>query len=84
MSTSTAVIDSAVPEQARQRSLSLRAALVVSVLFALSLAALALWPTRPWAPPHRPGLSAPIVFDELVNPATPAAADPTAPDPVAH
>jgi hypothetical protein len=78
MSTSSAVIESPVPEQARQRSLSLRAALVVSMLIALALAALALWPTRPWAPPRRPGLSAPIVFDELVNPVMPAAADPVA------
>ena len=81
MSTSSAVIDSPVPEQARQRSLSLRAALVMSVLIALALGALALWPTRPWAPPRRPGLRAPIVFDELINLATPAAGA-TAPDPV--
>jgi hypothetical protein len=84
MSTSSAVIDSRAPEQARQRSLGLRGALGVSVLIALTLAALALWPTRPWAPPHRPGLSAPIVFDELINPIMPAAAEPAAPDTVAH
>lgn len=47
--------------------MSLRAAALVSLLVAAALAALAFWPTRTWTPPRRPGVAAPIVFDEFVN-----------------
>jgi hypothetical protein len=42
-------------------------ALLVSVAFAAVLAALVFWPNSAWVPPQRPGLTAPIVFDEFVN-----------------
>ncbi len=48
--------------------MSLRSAALVSLLVAAALAALAFWPTRTWTPPRRPGVAAPIVFDEFVNP----------------
>jgi hypothetical protein len=52
----------------RVASMTLRSAALVSLLAAVALAALAFWPTRSFAPPRRPGLAAPVVFDEFVNP----------------
>ncbi|HEY3666349.1 MAG TPA: hypothetical protein VGL19_10125 [Polyangiaceae bacterium] len=52
---------------AEQRDANLGLALLVSVLAVLVLAAVAFWPTRSWAPPRRPGISPPVVFDEFVN-----------------
>jgi hypothetical protein len=50
----------------RQNTSALGRTLILSVLMALAIAALAFWPQRPWTPPPRPPLQAPIVFDELV------------------
>jgi len=72
------------PGRASHRSLSLRAAFGVALLVTVVLAALAFWPKKAWVPPRRPGLTAPVVFDEFVNPPPPALADPSAPDPAAH
>ena len=64
------------------RTLSLRAALLLSVLLTAALSALAFWPSQTWAPPRQPSLKAPIVFDELLSP--PAPAFTAAPDAVSH
>jgi hypothetical protein len=45
----------------------IRRALFISSAVVLALAAIAFWPTKRWAPPPRPALQAPIVFDELVS-----------------
>ena len=55
-------------------SLSLGSALFLSVLVIIALSALAFWPSKEWTPPPRPGIAAPIVFDEFVNPTNPAPA----------
>ena len=56
-----------------ERSAQLGLAALVSVVLAFALAAFAFWPARAWAPPPRPGLSKPIVFDEFFNaPAPPS------------
>ena len=58
---------------AMERSAQLGLAALVSVVLALALAAFAFWPAHSWAPPARPGLSKPIVFDEFFNaPAPPS------------
>jgi hypothetical protein len=59
-------------------------ALVIALLVVAGLGLLALWPTPAWAPPLRPRLSAPIVFDEFVNPPSPAPVESNAPDPTAQ
>ena len=59
---------------AAEHSAQLAVAALVSVVLVLVLAAVAFWPARAWAPPARPGLSKPIVFDEFFN----AAASPSA------
>jgi hypothetical protein len=48
-------------------SVSLGSALFLTALVIIGLGALAFWPSKEWAPPRRPGISAPIVFDEFVN-----------------
>jgi hypothetical protein len=58
-------------------------ALVVALLLTVGLGALAFWPEPTAAPPRRPALATPIVFDEFVNPpprtsATSSATDPRA------
>lgn len=50
---------------------SLRRALWFSTALLVVLGAAAFWPAKPWAPPARPALRAPIVFDELVSHAPP-------------
>jgi hypothetical protein len=61
---------------------NLSLALLVSLLAALALAAFAFWPTRTWAPPRRPAINAPVVFDEFVNaPNSSAPASSSAPGP---
>lgn len=52
-------------------SVSLGSALFLTVLVIVVLSALAFWPSKEWAPPRRPGIPAPIVFDEFVNPTNP-------------
>lgn len=59
-----------------ERSARIGLAALVSVLLALVLAALAFWPARAWAPPARPGLNKPIVFDEFFNAPAPPSAGP--------
>ena len=83
MSTESATLDSPAMPTVRERSLSLTAAAWLSVAVTLALAALAFWPARAWAPPLRPTLKGPMVFDEFVNAPTPPAAV-SAPDPAAH
>jgi len=55
-------------------SASLGSALFLTVLVIIGLSALAFWPSKEWTPPRRPGIAAPIVFDEFVNPANPTPA----------
>ncbi|MES1175756.1 MAG: hypothetical protein ABUL62_15650 [Myxococcales bacterium] len=55
----------------RDNAVSLGSALFLTVLVVVALAALAFWPTKEWAPPPRPGIRAPIVFDDFVNPTNP-------------
>ena len=50
----------------------LGSALFLTVLVIIGLSALAFWPSNEWTPPRRPGIAAPIVFDEFVNPTNPA------------
>jgi len=54
--------------------LSLGSAIFVSLLAVAFLSVLALWPRQAWKPPPRPGIHAPVVFDEFVNPLQPAVA----------
>ena len=58
----------------RNGSVSLGSALFLTVLVTAALSALAFWPSKAWSPPRRPGISAPIVFDEFVNPSSTAPA----------
>jgi hypothetical protein len=55
----------------RGGSVSLGSALFLTVLVIIALSALAFWPSKEWTPPRRPGIGAPIVFDEFVNPRAP-------------
>ena len=82
MSASSTAVVSPASAAATRPSLGLRAALLLSLLIAVVLAALAFWPAKAWAPPRRPGVAAPVVFDELVTP--PPAVDPSAADSAAH
>jgi hypothetical protein len=80
---------SAVTEQAvtatssreAQRTANLDLALLLSLAIAVVLAALAFWPTRIWAPPRRPGITSPVVFDEFVNAPAAPTASPSGPSP---
>jgi hypothetical protein len=60
----------------RSAPIGLGSALFLTVLVVAALCALAFWPAKAWAPPHRPGIAAPVVFDEFVDEgsAAPAAA----------
>jgi hypothetical protein len=78
----TASVASAAAEPVA-RSLTLRGALLVALAVAFGLALLAFWPAGAWAPPPRPGLKAPVVFDELLPPPV-APTEPTTPDSRAH
>jgi len=55
------------PARDTQRSADLSLALLVSLAAAAVLAAVSFWPARTWAPPRRPRLDPPVVFDEFVN-----------------
>jgi hypothetical protein len=66
VNTDPAVARATVPIVASNRPLSLSGAALVSVIVVATLAALAFWPARAWAPPKRPALSGTIVFDEFV------------------
>lgn len=46
---------------------SLRHAVASAALCVVVLSLAAFWPAPRWVTPSRPALSAPIVFDELVN-----------------
>lgn len=59
------------PSVPRSSAVSLGSALFLTALVIVCLSALAFWPAKTWAPPLRPRLSAPIVFDEFVNPPPP-------------
>ena len=67
-----------------QPTVSLGSALFLTVLIVVALGALAFWPSRPWAPPPRPGLEAPIVFDEFVNAPPSPQTSANGPDPAAR
>jgi hypothetical protein len=79
----TEVAETAARSGASQ-SMGRGSALLIALLVTFVLGALAFWPKRAWSPPPRPALHAPIVFDEFVNPPTPASANSSAPDPAAH
>jgi hypothetical protein len=57
--------------------LGLKRALWISTALLVALGAAAFWPAPRWAPPPRPVLRAPIVFDELVS-HTPPPSEPNA------
>lgn len=73
-----------VPRASASQPMSRASALFIALLVTLGLGALSFWPRPTWAPPHRPTLHAPIVFDEFVNPPLPPGASATATDPAAH
>jgi len=54
------------PSNAAART-SIGSALFLTLLVVAGLSALAFWPRGGFAPPRRPPISAPIVFDEFVN-----------------
>jgi hypothetical protein len=47
--------------------MTLRRSFLVAVIVVLGLSGLAFWPTGAWAPPRRPALKGPVVFDEFVD-----------------
>lgn len=49
------------------KATTLTRAALLSLACVATLAAIALWPAKPWTTPSRPPLKTPIVFDELQN-----------------
>jgi hypothetical protein len=83
VSAHSAAVEAPVRMHPSARPLTLGTALLVALVVAFGLSLLAFWPAGAWAPPPRPGLRAPVVFDELLPPSV-APAEPTTPDPTAH